>query len=113
MKFVLFLKIRLLFNIFHFSECLQTNISYISGADNSKSKCCCNAKHLAYYFCVKTKISVDFQIRISVLLSTLEDHFLYLDMKYLAVKFDLLKENRLLFSMLFTFYLRISQKMRI
>ena len=33
---------------------------------NSKSKCCYNAKPLAYYFCVKTKMSVDFQICISV-----------------------------------------------
>ena len=32
----------------------------------SKSKCCYNAKPSAYYFHVKTKISVDFQISISV-----------------------------------------------
>ena len=32
------------------SVCLQTNISYISGAHNSKSKCYYNAKPLAYYF---------------------------------------------------------------
>ena len=48
------------------SVCLQTNISYISGAHNSKSKCCYNAKPSAYYFYVRTKISVDFQICISV-----------------------------------------------
>ena len=44
------------------SACLQTNILYISGAHNSKSKWCYNAKPSAYYFYVKTKVSVDFQI---------------------------------------------------
>ena len=38
----------------------------ISGAHNAKSKCCYDAKPSAYYFQVKTKISVDFQICISV-----------------------------------------------
>ena len=42
-------------------------IRYISGAHNSKSKCYFNAKPSAYYFYVKTKISVDFQICTSVL----------------------------------------------
>ena len=40
--------------------CLQTNISYISGARNSKSKCFYNAKLSAYYFHVKTKIPLEF-----------------------------------------------------
>ena len=44
------------------SACLQTNILYILGAHNSKSKWCYNAKPSAYYFYVKTKVSVDFQI---------------------------------------------------
>ena len=44
------------------SACLQTNISYISGAHNSKSKWCYNVKPSAYYFYVKTKVPVDFQI---------------------------------------------------
>ena len=41
-------------------------ISDISGAHNSKNKYCYNAKHSAYHLYVKTKISVDFQICISV-----------------------------------------------
>ena len=41
----------------------------ISGAHNAKSKCCYDAKPSAYYFQVKTKISVDFQICISLSLS--------------------------------------------
>ena len=48
------------------SVCLQTNTSYISGTHYSKNKCCCNAKPWAYCFYEKTKISVDFQIYISV-----------------------------------------------
>ena len=45
---------------------VKTNISYISGAHNSKSKCCFNAKPSSYHFYVKMKISVHFQICISV-----------------------------------------------
>ena len=40
--------------------------SGISGANNSKSKCFYNVKPSAYCFHVKTNISVDFQIYISV-----------------------------------------------
>ena len=36
------------------------------GAHNLKSKCFYNAKPLAYYFYVKTKITIDFQICINV-----------------------------------------------
>ena len=36
------------------------------GAHNLKSKCCYNANSSAYYFHMKSKISVDFQICISV-----------------------------------------------
>ena len=43
-----------------------TNISEISGVNNSKSKCFYNLKLSAYCFHVKTKIYVDFQIYISV-----------------------------------------------
>ena len=41
-----------------------------SGAHNSKSKCCYNAKPSPYYFYVKTKIPIDFYICISVPLTT-------------------------------------------
>ena len=43
-------------------------MSYISGAHCAKSKRCYNVKPSAYYFYVKAKIYVDFQIWISVLL---------------------------------------------
>ena len=43
-------------------------MSYIPGAHNTKSKCCYHAKPSAYCLYVKTKISVDFQTCISVLL---------------------------------------------
>ena len=45
------------------------------GAHNSKIKSCCNAKPSANYFYVKTKISVDFQICISVPLKSQECPF--------------------------------------
>ena len=48
------------------SICLKTIFLYISGVRNSKSNCYYNAKPSAYYFHVKTKISVDFHICISV-----------------------------------------------
>ena len=51
----------------NFPRLFFSPIRYISGAHNSKSKCYFNAKPSAYYFYVKTKISVDFQIFISVL----------------------------------------------
>ena len=65
-KFVFFLKSRLLFNIFY-SFCMFVNKHFIlSNTHNSKSKWCDNAKLLEYYFYVKKKMSVDFQICISV-----------------------------------------------
>ena len=45
---------------------VKTNISFISGAHKSQSKCCYNAKPSSYHFYVKMKISVHFQICISV-----------------------------------------------
>ena len=41
-------------------------LSDISSANNSKSKCCYNARPWAYYFYVKADMSVDFQICINV-----------------------------------------------
>ena len=58
----------LLFNIFYCFCMFVTNIS-ISGAHNSKRKYCYNAKPSPHYFYVKTKISLDLQIGISVHLS--------------------------------------------
>ena len=46
------------------------------GAHNLKAKCYYNAKPSAYYFYVKTKISVDFQICISVPLSSGERYLI-------------------------------------
>ena len=68
MKFVFFLRTRLLFNTFYCFCMFVTNTSYILGAYISKSKRCYNAKPLAYNFHLKTKISVDFHICISVTL---------------------------------------------
>ena len=62
MKFVNFLKSRLIFNIFYCSECLQTNFSHISRAHISKSKRCFNVKSSTCYFQMKAKILSDFQI---------------------------------------------------
>ena len=45
------------------------NISYISGAYTSKSKRCYYVKPSDYFFYVKTKITVEFHICISVPLS--------------------------------------------
>ena len=42
------------------------NISYISGAHNSKSKCCYNVELSVYYLYVEANISIDFQIYIGV-----------------------------------------------
>ena len=72
MKFALSLKSRLLFNTF-----LQTNISYISGAHSPKSKCCFNAKPSAYSY-TKAKMSVNFQIYISLPLRLISYEFLLL-----------------------------------
>ena len=51
---------------FIISVCFQTNTLFISGTRISNSHRCYHAKPSAYYFHVKTKISVDFQIYISV-----------------------------------------------
>ena len=48
------------------SVCLKINISDISGAFIWKSKPSCNVKPLAYYFYMKTNISVEFHICIGV-----------------------------------------------
>ena len=70
-KFVFFLKSRLLFNIFY-CFCIFVNKHFIYlAAHNSTCKYCYNAKLSADYFYVKTKISIDFQICISVPLSKL------------------------------------------
>ena len=61
-KFVFFLKKDYFLTYSIVSVCLQTNISDISGAHNSKSKCCYNAKPSAYYFYLKTKISASSEV---------------------------------------------------
>ena len=61
-----FKKSRLLSNIFYcFCMFVNKHFIYISGVYNSKSKLFYNAEPSAYYFYVKTIISVDFQIYIS------------------------------------------------
>ena len=65
MKIVFFLKSRLLFNVLLFLYVCKN----LSGALNSKIKCCYNVKLSAYYFYVNTKRSVGFQICTSVPLS--------------------------------------------
>ena len=67
MSFVSFLKSSL-FYILCYCFCMydEKNILYILEVHNLKSKCCYDAKLLAYYFYMKTKISADFQICISV-----------------------------------------------
>ena len=66
-KIGFFWKSRLLFNIFYcFCMFVNKYFIHLSGAHNSKSKWCYNAELSAYYFYVKTKISIDFQICISV-----------------------------------------------
>ena len=60
----LFLKCRLLFNIFY-CLCVCKQAFHISG-HNSKSKCYYNTKLSAYYIYVLKKVSVDFQIYIIV-----------------------------------------------
>ena len=62
------------------SVCLSTNISYISGAHYSKSKWCYNAKPSTSYFYVRTKISVNFQIYISVRLLHFTEIIIYLQL---------------------------------
>ena len=65
-KFVFFLKSGLIFERFC-CFCMFVNKHFTNaGAYNSKSKRCLNAKHLAYYFYIKTKISLGFHICISV-----------------------------------------------
>ena len=66
MKFLFFLKSRLLFNILY-CFCMFVNKHFIiTGVYISKIKRCYNSKLSAYYFQVKTKISVEFHICISV-----------------------------------------------
>ena len=58
--------------------------SHILVAHNSitMNKCCCNAKPSAYYFYVRTKISVDFQICISVLLISFDREYFCLTLQH-------------------------------
>ena len=66
MKFVFFLKSRLIFKRFY-CFCMFVNRHFTNmGAYISKSKRCYNAKPSAYYFYMKTKISLDFHICIGV-----------------------------------------------
>ena len=62
-----FLKSRLLFNIFYCFCMFVVNKRFMTMvAHNAKSEWYYNAKSWAYYFYVNTKISLDFQICISV-----------------------------------------------
>ena len=74
MKFVNFLKSRLIFNIFYFSECLQTNFSYISREHIPRTKRRFNLKSSTDSFHMKTKILAEFHICVSVPLRTLIWH---------------------------------------
>ena len=66
MKFVNFLKNTLILTYSIVAECLQTNFSHFSSAHISESKRLFNMKSSTYYFLIKTKVLVDFQIFISV-----------------------------------------------
>ena len=70
--FIFFVKSRLLFNISYCFFMFVNKRFYISDAYMSKSQRCYNAKRSPYYFYVKTKISVDFHICISVPLNTFD-----------------------------------------
>ena len=60
-------KSRLIFNIFFcFWMFVNKSFTYLSRALISESKRCFNLKSSTYYFHIKTKISADFQICISV-----------------------------------------------
>ena len=66
MKSAFFLKSRLIFKIFY-GFCMFVNKHFISAnVYISKSKRCYNAKPLAYYFYMRTKISLNFHFCISV-----------------------------------------------
>ena len=65
-KFVNFLKSRLILIHSIASECLQINFSHNSRVYISKIKRCFNGKSSKYYFYMKTKILADFQICSSV-----------------------------------------------
>ena len=64
-KFVNFLKSRLIFNISIVSECLWTNFSHILHAHISKIKSVLKWNLQTHYFHMRTKILADFQICIS------------------------------------------------
>ena len=65
-KFVCFLKSRLVFNIFYcFLMFINKHFIYL-GCASLKNEWCYYTKPSAYYFYMRTKISEDFQICISV-----------------------------------------------
>ena len=61
MKFVNFLKSRLIFNIFYCFVMFVKNFSHISRVDISESKKCFNVKSTTYYFHRKAKILAGFK----------------------------------------------------
>ena len=65
-SFINVLKSRLIFNIFYCFWMFVNILSRISRAHISKTKRCFNVKSSTYYFHMKTKILVDFQICLSV-----------------------------------------------
>ena len=71
-KFANFLKIRRFFNIFYCFSVFINNISHIWRVHISKNKKYFNVKSSTYYFRKKTKILADFQICISVPLTSRE-----------------------------------------
>ena len=81
-NFIFYIHIHILISIFIFltysiiSECLQTNVSHISRAHNSKSKSYFNVKSSKNYLHMKVKILADFQIGISVPLISFLTYYL-------------------------------------
>ena len=65
-KFVFFLKISLIFKGFY-CFCMFVNKRFTNTGEHIlKSKWCQNVKPLAYYFCIRSKISLDFHIYINI-----------------------------------------------
>ena len=106
MKFVFFLKSRLLFNIFYYF-CTFVNKYFIYlECVYLRIKKPHNARHSAYYFHVKTKIMVDFHICVSVPLRcglvkpwSAEEHLWTISKEKLQTYYRKLKYRKLSFVM--------------
>ena len=77
LKFVNFLKSRLIFNIFYYFQMFVNKLfPYLTWANLRKIKICFNVKFSTYYFHVKTYILAEFQICISVPLNINENPYI-------------------------------------